>query len=171
MVPTRLKLYNYVDADDKQKDYSTYIASETTPYPDGSKFVHTPIIAAYDTPELGTCYVLSDGIEYGTEDGQFEPIEGKWKGDFRNPHPSLKITIEAELYNAEQGSGAESSVQAKWEKEVTDWKESYTGDMFLPGYEYKVTLQFDRLGIALRAEAVPWNSEELHEYPVHPITE
>lgn len=171
VVPTRLKLYNYDDADDKQKDYSTYIASETTPYPDGSKFVHTPIIAAYDTPELGTCYVLSDGIEYGTRDGQFDPIKGEWKGTFLNPHPSLKITIEAELYNAEQGSGAESSVQAKWEKEVTDWRESYTGDMFLPGYEYKVTLQFDRLGIALRAEAVPWNSEELHEYPVHPITE
>ena len=52
--------------------------------------------------------------------------------------------------------------------EVDSWSDVYTGNMLLPGYEYNVTILFNRLGIALRAEAAPWNSEELHEYPVHP---
>lgn len=179
VVPTRLALYTYKEPDNpqdteaKQKDYSTYTVSETTPYPDNKQFEYKPIIPAYASPELGRCYVLSNGITYGTEAENFDPIKGQWMGNFHpGIYPKLTIDIEAELYNAEPGSSAESFIRVKWENvEVTSWSEANTGDMLLPGYEYNVTILFNRLGIALRAEAAPWNSEELHEYPIHPITE
>lgn len=177
MVPAALDLYAYDAPDDgtkpeaRQADYSTYTVSQMKPYPDDQpQFYYQPIIPAYDTSELGRCYVLSEGIRYGTEEGQFDPIKGEWQGIFQSGlHPKLTIDIKAELYNAEPGSGLESFIPVEWKNvEVKSWSDVDTGNMLLPGYEYNVTILFNRLGIALRAEAVPWNSEELHEYPVHP---
>ncbi len=180
VVPAKLELYTdnieikdeEVEADtgiDKEDDYSTYIVSETSPYPYATrKLEYTPIIPSNETVTLGTCYVLSDGLGYGTQDGQFDPIKGEWTGTSLTGTPKLGITIEAQLYDASGQGSSSAFVEETWVVDnITTW-DSNTGDKFLPGYEYKVTIRFNRTGIALRAEAVPWNSEELHEYPIHP---
>lgn len=177
VVPATLNLYTGsiafgngdVETDkDKQDDYSTYVVSETTPYPYDRELVHSPIIPPDETVVLGTCFVLSDGIGYGTQGEVFDPIKGEWAGTQLTGNPQLGITVKAELYDARPGNTSELVIEETWQLDKIDTWSTHTGDKFLPGYEYKITIRFNRTGIALRAEAVPWNSEQLHEYPIHP---
>ena len=195
MVPTRLELYTRdakatVSSDAREvaktNDYSTYTVSGMKDLADDGltpQLKYTSIIPTYSKPELGRFYVISEGIEYGTISDRFDPIEGKWTsewpaGDTDINYPRLRLDIEAELYNAEEGAAAGQFTTVTWENVDVlkdQWKDesgqltATTGDMLLPGYEYNVTLLFNRMGIAVRAEAVPWESEELHEYPIHPL--
>ena len=170
VIPTRLKLYTR-DSDIDTRDYTTYTVSETTPYPYADKVLeHKPIIPPNEAVTLGTCYVLSKGIEYGEASGQFDPIEGEWIGTPADAQPKLGIQVTAELYDAQSGGDTGAYTTETWTLNPIDTWSTHTGDKFLPGYEYKVTITFNRTGVALRAEAVPWNSEELHEYPIHPVS-
>lgn len=167
-VPVKLKLYTKKGAVQEQ-DYSTYIVSETNVYPYELEMVHKPIIPPNETVTLGVCYVLSGGVDYGESAGQFDPIEGKWVGTPSAGKPQLGITVTAELYDAQSGGNTGAFITETWPLDPIKTWETSTGDKFLPGYEYKVTIHFNRTGVALRAEAVPWNCEELHEYPIHPV--
>lgn len=168
VIPTRLKLYTR-DSDIDTRDYTTYTVSETTPYPYDKELQHKPIIPPNETVTLGTCYVLSKGIEYGEDTDRFDPIKGEWVGT-QSGEPKLGITVTAELYDAQSGDDTGAYTTETWTLDPIDIWSTHTGDKFLPGYEYKVTITFNRTGVALRAEAVPWNSEELHEYPIHPVS-
>ncbi|EIY57703.1 hypothetical protein HMPREF1069_05018 [Bacteroides ovatus CL02T12C04] len=169
VIPTRLKLHTR-DSDVDTRDYTTYIVSETIPYPYAHKVLeHKPIIPPNEAVTLGTCYVLSKGIVYGEASGQFDPIKGEWVGTHLNAQPKLGIQVRAELYDAQSGGDTGAYTEETWTLDPIDKWSTHTGDKFLPGYEYKVTITFNRTGVALRAEAVPWNSEELHEYPIHPV--
>lgn len=164
-VPTKLKQYVQ-----KESNYTTYIVSKTTPYSYANKKLeHKPIIPPNETVTLGTCYVLSGGITYGKEEGNFDPVKGEWVGTPPTDMPKLGIIVTAELYDAKAGSDPSAFTTETWKLDpILKW-EKHTGNKFLPGYEYKVIITFNRTGVALRAETVPWNSEELHEYPIHPI--
>lgn len=169
VIPTQLKLHTR-DSDVDTQDYTTYTVSETTPYPYAHKVLeHKPIIPPNEAVTLGTCYVLSKGITYGKESGQFDPIKGEWVGTPAYAQPKLGIQVTAELYDAQSGGDTGAYTTETWTLNPIDTWNTHTGDKFLPGYEYKVTITFNRTGVALRAEAVPWNSEELHEYPIHPV--
>lgn len=171
VIPKKLKLYTSKGPDtDRTKDYTTYTVSETTPYPYDKKLQHKPIIPPNETVTLGTCYVLSKGIEYGESPGLFDPIKGEWVGTPADAQPKLGIQVTAELYDAQSGGDTGAYTTETWTLDPIDTWSTHTGDKFLPGYEYKVTITFNRTGVALRAEAVPWNSEELHEYPIHPVS-
>lgn len=171
VIPKKLQLYTSKGPDtDRTKDYTTYTVSETTSYPYDKELQHKPIIPPNETVTLGTCYVLSKGIEYGEAPGQFDPIKGEWVGTPADAQPKLGIQVTAELYDAQSGGDTGAYTEETWTLDpITTWN-THTGDKFLPGYEYKVTITFNRTGVALRAEAVPWNSEELHEYPIHPVS-
>ena len=179
VVPTVLKLYTSntaiedSEADpeidkDIQDDYSTYVVSSTVSYPYNRVLEHASIIPPDETVTLGTCYVLSDGIAYGTNGEVFDPIRGAWAGKPLAGKPGLGITVKAELYDARPGTASGAFFEETWRLDGIDTWNTKTGDKFLPGYEYKVTIRFNRTGVALHAETVPWNSEQLHEYPVHP---
>ena len=171
VIPEKLQLYTRKGPDtDRTKDYTTYTVSETTPYPYDKKVLeHKPIIPPNEAVTLGTCYVLSKGIDYGEASDQFDPIKGEWVGT-PSGEPKLGITVTAELYDAQSGGDTGAYTTETWTLDPIDTWSTHTGDKFLPGYEYKVTITFNRTGVALRAEAVPWNSEELHEYPIHPVS-
>lgn len=171
VIPEKLQLYTRKGPDtDRTKDYTTYTVSETTPYPYDKKVLeHKPIIPPNEAVTLGTCYVLSKGIDYGEASDQFDPIKGEWVGT-PSGEPKLGITVTADLYDAQSGGDTGAYTTETWTLAPIDKWSTHTGDKFLPGYEYKVTITFNRTGVALRAEAVPWNSEELHEYPIHPVS-
>lgn len=171
VIPEKLQLYTRKSPDtDRTKDYTTYTVSETTPYPYDKKVLeHKPIIPPNEAVTLGTCYVLSKGIDYGEASDQFDPIKGEWVGT-PSGEPKLGITVTADLYDAQSGGDTGAYTTETWTLAPIDKWSTHTGDKFLPGYEYKVTITFNRTGVALRAEAVPWNSEELHEYPIHPVS-
>lgn len=166
-VPVTLKLHARKN-NESTKDYSTYIISQTGTYPYSNEMVYRPIIPPDETVDLGSLYVVSRDITYEGPDDHFDPVNGEWVGTALSGTPRLGITITADLYYVLPDGGVGPSSTETWKLDpVTDW-ESSTGDKFLPGYEYKVTIRFTRSGVLLRAKALPWNSEELHEYPIHP---
>lgn len=176
VVPTRFEQYTEGEGTiGSRTDKSTYIVAEKAHFPDNSQLFFSPIIPAEGQVELGSFYVLTNNFEYGTSEGQFNPFggteeTGAWVGTMPSGRPELSISVNAEIYNAESGSGSDAFVNGSWENVPVTWLDDFiTGPMMLPGYEYKVIIHFDRVGIAIRAEAVPWNPEELHEYPFHPI--
>lgn len=176
VVPKVFTLYTQREetSETKEDDYSTYVPVESELKPlDNRKEVHYEgVIPKNTSVELGTCYLLSNNFEYGSTGDAFNPIKGEWSnGTPSDGHPKLKVAIKAILYDAERPDNQNAWVTETWEDiPVETWTDVKTGDKLLPGYEYKVTLVFNRASVALRAEAVPWEDEELHEYPVHPMS-
>lgn len=136
--------------------------------------------------DLGSFYLLSDGIKYSDGENEIDAEGNPYDyNPFAEPDstknyqvlgalnvhtdavPKLYITVEAELFDV-NNPGSDAYLHQIWEKrEVQNWAVA-TGDKFLPGYEYVITITFNRDAIVLRGERVPWNDGGLHIYPVHP---
>lgn len=176
VVPTTLQLYAD-DANEDGDDYTTYVAGTTEAYNSNNALTYTPAVTAHGTEDfvnIGNLYVLSKDITYGASDGQFNPQEHPKENTaggttLSGTPPTVTFDLNAELFNsAVQGS---VGIYHTWEGvtiTTETWEDFITGSKFLPGYEYKIYITFDRVGISIVAESVPWESEQVHEYPVHP---
>ena len=172
-LPNSFKLYTYDSEDnDAQKDKSTYIIGEYSPAPDTISIHYPGIINMGEQRELGACYVVSPGLNY--EDPQenyyVDPFGADYnaKGDTKKPRIKIKVT--ADFYSVSAGESA--STTETWDNliiEGNDWKNSNTGDKFIPGYMYDILLHFKRSGVTVKAEAVPWEDGGIHVHPVQPV--
>lgn len=171
-VPKKFNLYT-INSETNSEDKSTYIIGEYSPAPD-TIYIHYPgIINMGEQRELGACYVVSPGLKYENpqENYYVDPFGADYnaKGDTKKPRIKIKVT--ADFYSVSAGESA--STTETWDNliiEGNDWKNSYTGDKFIPGYMYDILLHFKRSGVTVKAEAVPWEDGGIHVHPVQPKT-
>lgn len=174
VVPARFGLVTRQGAD-TEDDRSTYCMTEAATYAPGEadSLKYTGSLPQYDYVELGSIYVLSDGITFGTGTEEFDPITGQPGAGLvaQTERPTLTFDVLASLYNSGEGHDSGEAYEDRWLScTVTPdlWTTFSTGDKFLPGYEYRVYVTFDRMGVDLKAAEAPWNSEILHEFPIMP---
>lgn len=170
-VPKIFNLYT-INSETNSEDKSTYIIGEYSSAPD-TIYIHYPgIINMGEKRELGACYVVSPGLNYENpqENYYVDPFGADYnaKGDTKKPRIKIKVT--ADFYSVSAGESA--STTETWDNliiEGNDWKNSNTGDKFIPGYMYDILLHFKRSGVTVKAEAVPWEDGGIHVHPVQPV--
>ena len=169
-VPKIFNLYT-INSETNSEDKSTYIIGEYSSAPD-TIYIHYPgIINMGEERELGACYVVSPDLNYENpqENYYVDPFGADYnaKGDTKKPRIKIKVT--ADFYSVSAGESA--STTETWDNliiEENDWKNSNTGDKFIPGYRYDILLHFNRSGVTVKAEVVPWEDGGIHVHPVQP---
>lgn len=169
-LPLNFELFTY-NSDTNSEDKSTYIIGGYSPAPD-TIYIHYPgIINMGEQRELGACYVVSPGLNYENPQKNYyvDPFGADYnaKGDTKKPRIKIKVT--ADFYSVSAGESA--STTETWDNliiEGNDWKNSNTGDKFIPGYRYDILLHFNRSGVTVKAEVVPWEDGGIHVHPVQP---
>lgn len=172
-VPTIFNLYT-INSETNSEDKSTYIIGED-PYAPPEISIHYPdIINMGEQRELGACYVVSRGLSYtdSSKDNYVDPFgETKFVPKNSASTPKLKIKVTADFYSISGGQTA--STTETWDNLVIEgekWTTCKTGDKFIPGYMYDILLHFNRSGVTVKAEAVPWEDGGIHVHPVQPKT-
>lgn len=174
-LPLNFKLFTYNSEDnDTKKDKSTYIIGGYSPAPD-TIYIHYPgIINMGEQRELGACYVVSRDLNYtdSSKDDYVDPFgETDYEPVDETSTPELKIKVSADFYSISGGQIA--STTETWDNLVIEgkkWTTCETGDKFIPGYMYDILLHFNRSGVTVKAEAVPWEDGGIHVHPVQPKT-
>lgn len=166
VVPIEFKLYTEKGADEYD-DKSTYVISGSTKYT-GTMYSRGTINMGEVKP-LDSCYVVTRSFTYGKAAGQFNPFEPTAFTDAAGGTPQLRLNVRASLFVP----GSEmASTEVEWPNMPVTWTgDVLTGSQLLPGYEYRIYLTFNRSGIALRAEALPWQDGGFHVLPVVPKTQ
>lgn len=171
-VPKKFNLYT-INSETNSEDKSTYIIGGYSSAPDEISIHYPGIINMGEQRELGACYVVSPGLNYENpqENYYVDPFGADYnaKGDTKKPRIKIKVT--ADFYSVSAGESA--STTETWDNliiEGNDWKNSNTGDKFIPGYMYDILLHFNRSGVTVKAEAVPWEDGGIHVHPVQPKT-
>lgn len=166
VVPIEFKLYTEQGSDEIYNQ-STYVISNTTKYT-GTMYSRGTINMGEVKP-LDSCYVVTKSFTYGKATGQFDPFRPSAFKDAAGGTPQLRLNVKATLFVP----GSEmASVDVDWPNMPVAWTgDVLTGSQLLPGYEYRIYLTFNRSGIALRAEAVPWQDGGYHVLPVVPKTQ
>lgn len=174
-LPSNFKLFTYNSEDnDTKKDKSTYIIGEYSPAPDTITIEYPGIINMGEQRELGACYVVSRGLSYNdpSKDYYVDPFgETEYTPVDNSSTPKLKIKVTADFYSISGGQTA--STTETWDNLVIEgekWTTCKTGDKFIPGYMYDILLHFNRSGVTVKAEAVPWEDGGIHVHPVQPKT-
>lgn len=169
-VPTIFNLYT-INSETNSEDKSTYIIGGYSPAPDEISIHYPGIINMGEQRELGACYVVSPDLNYENpqENYYVDPFGADYnaKGDTKKPRIKIKVT--ADFYSVSAGESA--STTETWDNliiEGNDWKNSNTGDKFIPGYRYDILLHFNRSGVTVKAEVVPWEDGGIHVHPVQP---
>lgn len=172
-IPTVFSLYtdNFND-DDKTNDKTTYIVDGYSKAPDLISIDYLGKINMGEERELGACYIVPLDINYTneSEDYYVDPF-GEKITNMGSGKPKIKIDVTADFYSI---SGGETAFTTEtWEGLVIDdskWESCATGNKFIPGYRYDILLHFNRSGVTVKAEAVPWNDGGIHVHPVQPST-
>jgi len=169
-VPTSLKrfyLLNDKAKEDEPAGAWTYIANPADEYvPEKLEATVPGVIVMDEEKELVTFYTHTAGLEYGAEEGRFNPFVIDM--DDRTVTPSLTINVEADLFLVQDPNEVRHK---RWENlEITNWavgEGAYgTGDRFLPGHRYRVVIEFNLTSIGLRAELIPWIEMGPYYFPV-----
>lgn len=171
-LPTSFELYTYDSEDnDAQKDKSTYIIGGYSPAPDEISIHYSGKINMGEKRELGACYVVSHDLNY-KDQLKANYVDPFGKIDYNTDdtsRPKLKIKVKADFYSI---SGGETAFTTEtWDNMVIEgekWNSCETGDKFIPGYRYDILLHFNRSGVTVKAEAVPWEDGGIHVHPVQP---
>lgn len=178
-VPTIFNLYT-INSETNSEDKSTYIIGGYSPAPSEISIHYPGIINMGEQRELGACYVVSHGLNYNdpSKDYYVDPFgETEYTPVDNSPTPKLKIKVKADFYSISGGQTA--STTETWDNLVIEGDKWYdednintctTGDKFFPGYMYDILLHFNRSGVTVKAEAVPWEDGGIHVHPVQPIT-
>ena len=169
-LPLNFELFTY-NSDTNSEDKSTYIIGGYSPAPD-TIYIHYPgIINMGEQRELGACYVVSPGLNYENPQKNYyvDPFGADYNAQGDTKKPRIKIKVTADFYSVSAGESA--STTETWDNliiEGNDWKNSNTGDKFIPGYRYDILLHFNRSGVTVKAEVVPWEDGGIHVHPVQP---
>lgn len=172
-VPTIFNLYP-INSDTNSEDKSTYIIGGYSPAPSEISIHYPGIINMGEQRELGACYVVSCDLNYtdSSKDNYVDPFgETDYEPVDETSTPELKIKVTADFYSISGGQTA--STTETWDNLVIEgekWTTCKTGDKFIPGYMYDILLHFNRSGVTVKAEAVPWEDGGIHVHPVQPIT-
>lgn len=171
-VPTIFNLYT-INSDTNSEDKSTYIIGGYSPAPDEISIHYSGKINMGEKIELGACYVVSHDLNY-KDQLKANYVDPFGKIDYNTDdtsRPKLKIKVTADFYSISGGQTA--STTETWDNLVIEgdkWKTCETGDKFIPGYMYDILLHFNRSGVTVKAEAVPWEDGGIHVHPVQPKT-
>ena len=170
-LPLNFKLFTY-NSETNSEDKSTYIIGGYSPAPDKITIEYPGIINMGEKRELGACYVVSRGLDYEnpSNDNYVDPFgETEYTPVDNSSTPKLKIKVTADFYSISGGQTA--STTETWDNLVIEgekWTTCKTGDKFIPGYMYDILLHFNRSGVTVKAEAVPWEDGGIHVHPVQP---
>ena len=154
----------------------TYYISE---YDDPAEIYFSNIgtINIDEKKHLDSCYVVSNNLRYFPQypTNSFDPFMKKYDAEGNliynggmtegiSGKPSINIDVTATIFMPGDESLAKTET---WENQTVEI-ESATGDMICPGYLYQITVTFDRAGVTLRAEQVPWDDGGIHVQPIVP---
>lgn len=170
-LPTSFELYTE-DLNTQTEDKSTYIIGGYSPAPDEISIHYSGKINMGEKRELGACYVVSHDLNY-EDQSEANYVDPFGKIDYEpfddTSRPKLKIKVKADFYSI---SGGETAFTTEtWDNMVIEgekWNSCETGDKFIPGYRYDILLHFNRSGVTVKAEAVPWEDGGIHVHPVQP---
>lgn len=178
-VPTQFKLVTNEGHDGySSTDRFSYQISAKKTLTDGLTLRDVGTINIGEQKLLDSCFVVSGNIAYGrnADTNVFDPFAVSGGGvPYDNGHainlsddqnPVLYMDVTATMFV----SGNESEQYSyTWENQKVEIdSHAATGSMFCPGYEYRIYIQFDRAGVSLRGEEVPWEDGGLHVLPVTP---
>lgn len=176
-VPTIFNLYT-INSETNSEDKSTYIIGEDSLAPSEISIHYPGIINMGEQRELGACYVVSSDLNYKNPsyDNYVDPFgETEFVPKNSASTPKLKIKVTADFYSISGGQTASTTETWDLVIEGNMWYNDNnntckTGDKFIPGYMYDILLHFNRSGVTVRAEAVPWEDGGIHVHPVQPKT-
>lgn len=171
-LPTMFNLHTE-NNENQAEDKSTYIIGGYKPAPQEISIKYPDKITMGAAIKLGACYIVSPDLNFINPLGNdyVDPFgENTYVPSDSNSKPNLRIKVTADFYSISGGETA--STTETWNIEISEnmWESCHTGNKFIPGYVYDVLLHFNRSGVTVKAEAVPWDEGGIHVHPIQPIT-